>query len=95
MKEFSGAVKTIMCGTQRFTPARRQWMPVLYGMLTPQMVTAGSRKKVWWQCALGHVWKAAMYPPDRQAALRLPRLRRQNESREGIKINVCRKADFI
>lgn len=23
MKEFSGAVKTIMCGTQRFTPAPR------------------------------------------------------------------------
>ena len=34
-------------------------------------------------------------PPDRQAALRLPRLRRQNESREDIKISACRKADFI
>ena len=61
MKEFSGAVKTIMCGTQRFTPARGQWMPVLYGMLTPRMVTTGSRKKVWWECPLGHVWKAAIY----------------------------------
>ena len=72
-----------------------EWHPTLNGSLTPEMVTAGSRKKVWWQCALGHVWKAAIYPPDRQAALRLPRLRRQNESREDIKINACRKADFI
>ena len=39
-----------------------QWHPTLNGSLTPQMVTAGSRRKVWWQCALGHVWKAAIYP---------------------------------
>ena len=29
------------------------------------------------------------------AEAELPRLRRQNESREDIKINACRKADFI
>lgn len=34
---------------------------VTYGSLTPEMVTAGSRKKVWWECPLGHVWKAAIY----------------------------------
>lgn len=39
-----------------------QWHPTLNGSLTPQMVTAGSRRKVWWQCACGHVWKAAIYP---------------------------------
>ena len=38
-----------------------QWHPTLNGNLTPEMVTAGSRKKVWWQCAEGHVWKAAVY----------------------------------
>lgn len=38
-----------------------QWHPTLNGDLTPQMVTAGSHKKVWWQCAEGHVWKAAIY----------------------------------
>lgn len=38
-----------------------QWHPELNGPLTPQMVTAGSRKKVWWQCAEGHVWKAVVY----------------------------------
>ena len=29
--------------------------------LTPEMVTAGSHKKAWWQCSYGHVWKATIY----------------------------------
>lgn len=38
-----------------------QWHPTLNGALTPEQITAGSRKKVWWQCADGHVWKAVVY----------------------------------
>ena len=38
-----------------------QWHPTLNGGLTPEMVTAGSRKKVWWQCPEGHVWRAVVY----------------------------------
>ena len=38
-----------------------QWHPTLNGSLTPEMVTAGSNRKVWWQCPLGHVWKAVIY----------------------------------
>ena len=38
-----------------------EWDPGLNGNLTPQMVTVGSHKKVWWRCAQGHVWKAVMY----------------------------------
>lgn len=38
-----------------------QWHPALNGSLTPQMVTAGAHKKVWWMCSQGHVWKAAIY----------------------------------
>lgn len=38
-----------------------QWHPTLNGTLTPQQVTVGSHKKVWWQCAEGHVWKAVVY----------------------------------
>ena len=38
-----------------------QWYQPLNGGLTPQMVTPGSRKKTWWQCSVGHVWKAAIY----------------------------------
>lgn len=38
-----------------------QWCDELNGDLTPQMVTAGSHKKVWWKCSCGHVWKAVIY----------------------------------
>ena len=34
----------------------KQWHETLNGALTPEMVTAGSHKKVWWQCSCGHVW---------------------------------------
>ena len=39
----------------------KQWHPTLNGSLTPQMVTAGSHRKAWWQCAEGHTWKALIY----------------------------------
>lgn len=38
-----------------------QWHPTLNGNLTPGMVTAGSHRRVWWQCPEGHVWKAVIY----------------------------------
>ena len=38
-----------------------QWHRELNGALTPEMVTAGSHRSVWWQCASGHVWRAAVY----------------------------------
>lgn len=38
-----------------------QWHPTLNGALTPQAVTAGSHSRVWWQCPVGHVWKAIVY----------------------------------
>lgn len=38
-----------------------QWHPTMNGTLTPDSVTSGSAKKVWWQCAEGHVWKAVVY----------------------------------
>lgn len=38
-----------------------QWHTELNGALTPQMVTIGSNKKVWWVCPNGHVWKAVIY----------------------------------
>lgn len=38
-----------------------EWHPTLNGGLTPEMVTAGSNRKVWWQCPLGHTWKAVVY----------------------------------
>ncbi len=37
-----------------------QWHPMLNGTLTPDMVTMGSHRKVWWQCPEGHVWQAVI-----------------------------------
>lgn len=38
-----------------------QWHSTLNGALTPEMVTVGSHRKVWWRCPDGHVWKAIIY----------------------------------
>lgn len=38
-----------------------QWDSTLNSGLTPEMVTPGSHKRVWWKCAEGHVWKTAIY----------------------------------
>ena len=38
-----------------------QWHQELNGELTPEMVTPGSSKKVWWQCPNGHVWQTRIY----------------------------------
>ena len=38
-----------------------QWDEELNGALTPQMISRGSKKKVWWHCSDGHVWQAVVY----------------------------------
>ena len=38
-----------------------QWSWELNGALTPQMLMAGSHRKVWWRCKDGHLWRAAVY----------------------------------
>jgi hypothetical protein len=36
----------------------REWHPTKNGTLTPDQVTPGSDKRVWWQCKKGHEWRA-------------------------------------
>lgn len=38
-----------------------EWHPNLNGDLTPADVSAGSSRKIWWQCAQNHEWQAAVY----------------------------------
>jgi len=38
-----------------------EWHPTKNGSLTPIDVTAGSGRKVWWQCSRGHEWESAIY----------------------------------
>ena len=54
-----------------------QWHPTLNGNLTPEMVTPGSHRRVWWQCPLGHTWKAFVYSRTGGAEVRLCRNCRQ------------------
>lgn len=39
----------------------KQWHPTLNDTLTPEMVTIGSHRKVWWECPNGHIWKAVIH----------------------------------
>ena len=38
-----------------------QWHPTMNAPLTPERVSAGSRRQGGWQCSLGHVWKARVH----------------------------------
>ena len=49
-----------------------EWYQPLNGELTPDKVTLGSNKKVWWQCNDGHVWQAAIYSRTRQKGTGCP-----------------------
>ena len=44
----------------------KEWYEPLNDDLRPEDVTLGSNKKVWWQCAEGHVWQAAIYSRTRK-----------------------------
>ena len=37
-----------------------EWYQPKNGKLTPRDVVAGTRRKVWWQCAHGHIWQATI-----------------------------------
>lgn len=39
----------------------RQWHPSKNEPLTPQTVTYGSKRRIWWRCDHGHEWQAAVY----------------------------------
>jgi len=38
-----------------------EWHPTKNLPLTPQMVTAGSGRVVWWRCKMGHEWRASVF----------------------------------
>lgn len=38
-----------------------QWHPGKNGALTPDTVSYGSKRKIWWQCGRGHEWQSPPY----------------------------------
>ncbi len=45
----------------RFPEVAEEWHPEKNGELTPEDITPGSDKKVWWKCKHGHEWKATIH----------------------------------
>lgn len=43
-----------------FPALAAQWDPAKNGTMTPDAVSPGSKKKVWWHCEKGHGWQAAI-----------------------------------
>jgi len=44
----------------KFPHIAKEWHPTKNGDLSPEQVTSGSNKKVWWQCPLGHEYQATI-----------------------------------
>jgi len=43
------------------TRLAKEWHPTKNGDLTPNKVTTGSEKKVWWKCDRGHEWEEKIF----------------------------------
>ena len=58
------AGKRVLCGFNDLRTAApevaKDWHPTLNGSLTPEQVTAGTPRRVWWQCEKGHAWEATV-----------------------------------
>lgn len=48
------------CLSARNPNLTKEWHPSKNGELTPQNVTSGSGKKIWWLCEKGHEWESAV-----------------------------------
>ncbi len=48
------------CLATKYSELAKEWHAIKNGKLTPADVTSGSGKKVWWFCAAGHEYKAAV-----------------------------------
>lgn len=48
----------------------RQWHPTKNELLTPETVSYGSQRKVWWRCDKGHEWQAFVF--DRSSGNKCP-----------------------
>ena len=49
-----------------------QWHPTKNGSLTASQVVPGSEREIWWQCDVGHEWKATPAGRTRQGAGKCP-----------------------
>ncbi|MDQ1351204.1 MAG: hypothetical protein QG657_1506 [Acidobacteriota bacterium] len=45
----------------QFPDVAKEWHPTKNGALTPDRVTSGSGRRIWWLCKLGHEWCTDVY----------------------------------
>lgn len=50
----------------------KEWDYDLNGVLRPEELSKGSNQKVWWKCAHGHEWQAAVFSRTREKATGCP-----------------------
>ena len=50
----------------------KEWDTARNLPLTPEEVTFGSNRRVWWRCPRGHVWRAAVFSRTRKKAAGCP-----------------------
>ena len=55
----------LRCG---FPELLSQWNSEKNGDLTPDMVSSGSKKKVWWRCENGHEWQSVVHTRSKSHA---------------------------
>jgi hypothetical protein len=46
--------------SERFPDIAKYWHPTKNGELTPEMVNARGKRRVWWICDFGHAWEAVV-----------------------------------
>ena len=49
------------CRTHDRPELLREWHPAKNAPLTPEGITYGSKRSVWWKCKKGHEWQTAVY----------------------------------
>lgn len=50
----------------------REWDAERNGALTPEQLSFGSNRRVWWRCGEGHVWRAAVFSRTRERSSGCP-----------------------
>lgn len=72
-----------------------EWDKQRNGSLTPQKVTRGSNKRVWWQCKSGHVWQAAIFSRTRKRPAGCPICSGKVKQLRPLLKNETRKGKFV
>jgi hypothetical protein len=61
----------------------KQWHPTKNGKLTPDQVTPGSDKKVWWICQNGHEWDAVICYRNKSTGCPVCALKKTRQKKRG------------